>query len=114
MLNIRAYNSMLSMASRNITGKETDFGNSKGPPVYKISGSMFHLSPNVLPDSGQIYIYDREQQLDARLKHFDRPKTIDRKLLGKLQDMLTNCNSYVSNTKLLLTYFHHDQQKTSD
>ena len=78
------------MASRNITGKETDFGNSKGPPVYKISGSMFHLTPNVLPDPGQapkfaqIYIYDREQQLDARLKHFDRPKTIDRKLIGKL------------------------------
>ena len=45
--NIRAYNSMLSMASRNITGKETDFSNSTGPPVYKISGSMYHLSPNV-------------------------------------------------------------------
>ena len=44
--NIRAYNSMLSMASRNITGKETDFSNSTGPPVYKISGSMYHLSPN--------------------------------------------------------------------
>ena len=110
-LNIRAYNSMLSMASRNITGKETDFGNSKGPPVYKISGSMFHLTPNVLPDSGQepkfaqIYIYDREQQIDARLKHFDRPKTIDRKVLGKLQDMLTNCNFYVKQYKAAVDIF---------
>ena len=52
-LNIRAYNSMLSMASRNITGKETDFGTPKGPPVYKISGSIIHLSSNLLPDVGK-------------------------------------------------------------
>ena len=100
-LNIRTYNSLLSMASRNITGKETDFSNSRGPPVFKISGSMFHLTPNVLPDSGQepkfaqIYVYDREQQIDARLKHVRQPKQINKTTLGKLQDMLQDCNFYV-------------------
>ena len=92
---------MLSMASRNITGKETDFSNSRGPPVFKISGSMYHLSPNVLPEPGeepkfaQIYVYDREQQVDARLRHTNQPKLINKKLLGNLQDMLKECNYYV-------------------
>ena len=98
---IRAYNSMLSMASRNITGKETDFGNSRGPPVFKVSGSMYHLSPNVLPEQGQepkfaqIYVYDREQQIDSRLKSIKHPKPVDRNTLGTLQDMLEDCNFYV-------------------
>ena len=100
-LNIRSYNSLLSMASRNITGNKTDFGKSRGPPVFKISGSMFHLTPNVLPDPGQepkfaqIYVYDRELQLDARLKHSNQPKLINKKVLGNLQDMLKDCNFYV-------------------
>ena len=98
--NIRTYNSMLSMASRNITGKETDFSSSKGPPVFKISGSMFHLTPNVFPVSGQppkygqIYVYDREEQLDVRLNHISKPKVINRKVLGDLQDMLKRSNFY--------------------
>ena len=100
-LNIRSYNSMLSMASRNISGKETDFGNSRGPPVFKISGSMFHLSPNVFPESGedpkfaQIYVFDKEQQLDFRIKHSRNPKSINKTVLRKLQDMLEGCNLYI-------------------
>ena len=109
--NIRSYNSMLSMASRNITGKETDFGNTRGPPVFKISGSMFHLSPNVLPESGedpkfaQIYIYDKEQQLDFRMKHSKNPKNVNRKTLRKLQDMLEKCNLYVKQYKTAAEIF---------
>ena len=99
--NIRSYNSMLSMASRNITGKETDFSNSRGPPVFKISGSMYHLTPNVLPDPGQepkfsqIYVYDKDQQVDARLSHTNQPKTINKTILENLQEMLKECNYYV-------------------
>jgi hypothetical protein len=100
-LNIRSYNSLLSMASRNITGKQTDFGNSRGPFVFKISGSMFHLTPNVLPDPGQkpkfaqIYVYDSELQVDARLKNSHQPKKINKKVLENLQNMLKDCNFYV-------------------
>ena len=99
--NIRFYNNLLSMASRNITGKETKFGNSRGPPVYKISGSMYHLSPNVLPEPGaepkfaQIYIYDSEQQADIRMQHYKHNKEIKRNVLLNLQDMLQSCNFYV-------------------
>ena len=99
--NIRGYNSLLSMASRNITGEKTNFGNSRGPPIFKISGSMFHLTPNVLPDPGQtpkfsqIYIYDSKQQVEERMKHCKTPKSINKKLLEELQGMLFKCNFYV-------------------
>ena len=99
--NIRGYNSLLSMASRNITGEKTYFGNSRGPPIFKISGSMFHLTPNVLPDPGQtpkfsqIYIYDSKQQVEERMKHCKTPKSINKNLLEELQGMLFKCNFYV-------------------
>ena len=98
------------MASQNITGKRTHFGN-RGPPVYKISGSMYHLSPNVLPEPGsepkfaQIYIYDREQQVDFRMKHCQRNNEIDKRILLNLQDMLTECNFYVQQYKMAAQVF---------
>ena len=99
------------MASRNITGKESHFGNSRGPPVYKISGSMYHLSPNVLPEPGvepnfeQIYMYDREQQADYRMKHCQRNKEIDRGLLMNLQDLLRECNLYIQQYQMAAQVF---------
>ena len=45
--NIRAYNNMVSMASKAITGKMTQFD--KWPRPFKMSGSMYHLAPHVFP-----------------------------------------------------------------
>ena len=109
--NIRFYNNLLSMASRNITGKETNFGSSRGPPVFKISGSMYHLSPNVLPEPGvepkfaQIYIYDQEQQADFRMRHYHHNKDINRNVLMNLQNMLRNCNFYVQQFQMAAQVF---------
>ena len=100
------------MASRNITGKQTNFGNSRGPPVFKVSGSMYHLSPNVLPEPGvepkfaQIYIYDREQQANYRMNHYKQNKEIDRSILMNLQDMLRDCNFYVQQYQMAAQIFN--------
>ena len=80
LANIRKYNGLVAMSSKCITGKLTDFSKfkSRGPNIYKMSGQMYHLLPNVLPLAGkkakfsQIYVYDNEceeVELDERLKH---------------------------------------------
>ena len=82
-LKIRAYNSKLSLASRNINGKIFWY--------ICVQNLHFYVSSlNVLPDSGQepkfsqIYIYDREHQIDPRSK---KPKTIENNLFVSVQDM---------------------------
>ena len=78
--NIRKYNGLVSMSSKNIRGKLTDFSKCKtrGPNIFKMSGQMYHLIPNILPAEGkkskfrQIFVYDRESQekeLDDRIYH---------------------------------------------
>ena len=55
LANIRKYNGLVAMSSKCITGKLTDFSKSKsrGPNIYKMSGQMYHLIPNILPDKGK-------------------------------------------------------------
>ena len=103
--NIRSYNNLLSMASRNISGQLTNFASSRGPPVFKISGSMYHLTPNVLPDEGvdpkyaQIYIFDREQQVQQRMK-YNKNREVTEQILRRLQEMLNEINFYVQQFSL--------------
>ena len=49
--NLRAYNNMVSMASKAISGKMTEF--KRWPRPFKMSGSMYQLTPYVFPDSSQ-------------------------------------------------------------
>ena len=78
LANIRKYNGLVAMASKCITGKLTDFSKvkSSGPSIFKMSGQMYHLMPNLFPVEGkkskfsQIYVYDNEceeSELDNRL-----------------------------------------------
>ena len=68
LANIRKYNGLVAMSSKCISGKLTDFSKfkSRGPNIYKMSGQMYHLIPNVFPVEGkvskfsQIYVYDNE------------------------------------------------------
>ena len=80
LANIRKYNGLVAMSSKCISGKLTDFSKfkSRGPNIYKMSGQMYHLIPNLLPVEGknskfsQIYVYDNEceeNELDERLKY---------------------------------------------
>ena len=52
--NIR-YNGLVSMSSKNISGKLTDFSKlkSRGPNIFKMSGQMYHLVPNLFPETGK-------------------------------------------------------------
>ena len=93
------------MPSKCITGKLTDFSKlrSKGPNIYKMSGQMYHLIPNLLPIEGekckfsQIYVYDNEceeKELDNRLKHVKEnvKQNIDRETLKLIQKELKKIN----------------------
>ena len=116
--NIRQYNGLVAMSSRCITGKLTDFSKSKfkGPNIYKMSGQMYHLIPNLLPTEGkkskfsQIYVYDNEceeKELDNRLKHVKEKekKGIERETLKLLQRELKNVNPYVQIFNSTAKYF---------
>ena len=109
LANIRKYNGLVAMSSKCITGKLTDFSKfkSRGPNIYKMSGQMYHLLPNVLPVAGkkakfsQIYVYDtecEEAELDERLKHVKEKdkKIVKRETLKLLQEELKKINPYVT------------------
>ena len=122
--NIRKYNGLVSMSSRNISGKLTDFSKlkSRGPNIYKMSGQMYHLVPNLLPEAGkkskfsQIYVFDNEseeQELDERLKHVKvkDKKRIKRGTLKAIQEELKKINPYVAVFKNAAKIFHESPEK---
>jgi hypothetical protein len=97
------------MASKCITGKLTDFSKfkSRGPNIYKMSGQMYHLIPNLFPVKGkkykfsQIYVYDNEceeDELDKRMKHVKEndKKSVKRGTLKLIQEELKEKNPYVT------------------
>ena len=97
--NIRKYNNVLSFASKGFSGKHFEFKSQRGPPVFKISGQMYHNMTNVLPNEGespqfsQMYVYDEEYELDARMAHGDGLKP---NILEKLQTMMHEVNPLVT------------------
>ena len=73
--NIRLYNSMFSFTS--IGGKiDTSMNNGSAPPQFILNGQNYHRIGSLLPERGskpkfaQLYIYDTENELSNRLKHF--------------------------------------------
>ena len=122
--NIRQYNNLVSMSSKCITGKLTDFSKlrSKGPNIYKMSGQMYHLIPNLLPIEGekckfsQIYVYDNEceeKELDNRLKHVKEnvKQNIDRGTLRLIQKELKKINPYVKTFNATAKIFLNNPNK---
>ena len=94
--NIRAYNSSLAFASMCLTGKEYNF-KTNGPYCYRINGQVYHKVSQMLPENGnapgfsQIYIYEKEHELDNHMNAFS---TLDKSLLKDLQDMIKDINPY--------------------
>ena len=122
--NIRQYNNLVSMSSKCITGKLTDFSRirSKGPNIFKMSGQMYHLIPNLLPIEGekckfsQIYVYDNEceeKELDNRLKHVKEnvKQNIDRATLKLIQKELKKINPYVKTFNATAKIFLNNPNK---
>ncbi|XP_057415202.1 uncharacterized protein LOC130710064 [Lotus japonicus] len=73
--NIRSYNSMFAFTS--IGGKVVSSVNDgHGPPKFIISGQNYHRIGSLLPEEGhppkfaQLYIYDTQNEVENRIKHF--------------------------------------------
>ena len=121
--NIRKYNGLVSMSSKNISGKLTDFSKCKtqGPNIFKMSGQMYHLIPNVLPVDGkkskfsQIYVYDKEseKELDARFEHLkeNEQKLVKRETLNIVQEELKKINPFVKIFKAAAKVFKESPGK---
>ena len=100
--NIRLYNGMVSMASRNITGAMTNFANTRGPNIFKMSGQMYHLTPSHMfpkdekqPKFSQIYVYDQNNETDNRLTHAQDKKKVNIDTLKIIQNELKKVNFFV-------------------
>ena len=97
--NIRSINNLLSFASKGITGKLfEDIPGRRGPPMFKLTGQMYHLLVNMFPEEGklaafsQLYVHDSQE--DHRLLHNKNPE-VDPELLKKLQQMIEENNPMV-------------------
>lgn len=73
--NIRSYNSMFSFTS--IGGKiETSINDGSAAPQFILSGQNFHRIGSLVPSEGkvpkfaQLYIYDTQNEIPNRIRHF--------------------------------------------
>ena len=112
------------MSSKNISAKLTDFTKcrTRGPNVFKMSGQMYHLIPNLFaldgkkPKFSQIYVYDNEceeNELDERLgyvKENDKKK-IKRETLKIIQDELHKHSPYVAKFRNAAKIFKENPEK---
>jgi hypothetical protein len=95
--NIHDYNNALSFTSRGFSGKPFVFHNNTGPPIFKVSGQMYHTMGNVLPSEGncpqfsQMYVYDKDYELENRLKNVPG---LNQDTLQKLQNMIHEHNEF--------------------
>ncbi|RGB32558.1 hypothetical protein C1646_626032, partial [Rhizophagus diaphanus] len=96
--NIKMYNSALSFTSIEAKIDQQITGTS-GIYTFHIHGEMYHRIGSLLPNSetqpqfAQIYIYDTDHEIQNRLNIMPR---LDPIILGELQQMLHDINSYVN------------------
>jgi hypothetical protein len=93
--NIRAYNSSLAFTS---LGVKEQHLKGKGPPTFRIQGSVYHRTGQLLPEEGkapmfsQMLIYDVKNELANRMKWND---SIQENILQQLQSVLHDVNPYI-------------------
>nr|GEV52344.1 helitron helicase-like domain-containing protein [Tanacetum cinerariifolium] len=102
MENMRAYNHMFAMTS---FGAKIDksINTGRGPYVFKVSGQVYHWigslcpSPGDLPRFLQLYIYDTENEVENRMRHFGGldSSTLDREVVQGLLQFLDAHNELV-------------------
>ena len=117
--NIRQYNGLVSMASKNITGVRTNFNNTRGPNIFKMSGQMYHLAPSHIfptgdkkPKFSQIYVYDQDNEIANRIGHATDRKKIDTNTLKIIQKELKEVNFFVQRFKSAADIFEaHPAEK---
>ncbi|KAJ9555986.1 hypothetical protein OSB04_010600 [Centaurea solstitialis] len=102
MENIRAYNQIFAMTS---FGAKVDdsINNGSGPFVFKVEGQIFHWMGSLCPleDDNprflQMYIYDTENEIHNRLRHFRKAnyEDLDPEIVKLLIRLLDNHNELV-------------------
>ena len=115
--NIRQYNGLVSMASKNITGKLIGF-TGHGPQPFKMSGQMYHLTPSsIFPDEGkkpkfsQMFVFDQENELNNRLHQAKDPQAISQPTLELLQTQLKRINPLVKSFQSAADVFNTNPTK---
>ncbi|GJZ35269.1 DNA helicase [Tanacetum coccineum] len=75
--NVRAYNQMFAMTSFG-ANVDDSVNRRRGPYVFKISGQVYHWIGSLCPSVGaqprflQLYVYDTENEVANRMRHFGR------------------------------------------
>ena len=91
------YNRAFSFTSIGVD-EDCSINKGRGPPVFRISGELHHLSGALTPPQGrqpcyaQLYIYEPRAVLDSRM---DQNHGLDREIMESLQQMLLEYHQYV-------------------
>ena len=76
------------MASKCITGKLTEFTKfkSRGPNIYKMSGQMYHLIPNLFPVKGKNLSSAKSMYMimNVRKMNWMKELNMSRKMTGRV------------------------------
>ncbi|XP_058726554.1 uncharacterized protein LOC131597913 [Vicia villosa] len=97
--NLRVYNAMFSFTSPGMKFDKT-VADGRGPPTLRLHGQTCHRIGTLIPDDGQtpqyaqLYIFDTDNEIDNRIKCFSDSDVVNRDVVGKLKDMLDNCNPH--------------------
>ncbi|GKC73843.1 DNA helicase [Tanacetum coccineum] len=99
---IRVYNHMFSMTSFGARVDES-INNGRGPYVFKISGQIYHWISTLCPFVGdpprflQLYIYDTENEVANRMRHFGGTQSagLNEHTVEGLMHLLDECNELV-------------------
>ncbi|GJW16112.1 DNA helicase, partial [Tanacetum coccineum] len=99
---IRVYNQMFSMTSFGARVDES-INNGRGPYVFKISGQIYHWIGTLCPFVGdpprflQLYIYDTENEVANRMRHFGGTQSagLNEHTVEGLMHLLDECNELV-------------------
>lgn len=95
--NIRAYNSALAFTSISYN-KDTRINLDGGIQCFQIHGELFHIQGPLRAEDGrtpafaQLFFYDPDYATDLRM---DRYPTLNRAILSRLLQMLSDCNPYI-------------------
>nr|GEV59003.1 helitron helicase-like domain-containing protein [Tanacetum cinerariifolium] len=99
---IRVYNQMFIMTFFGARVDES-INNRRGPYVFKISGQIYHWISTVCPFVGdpprflQLYIYDTENEVANRMRHFGGTQSagLNEHTVEGLMHLLDECNELV-------------------
>ena len=105
--NIRAYNSVLSMASCTPDFVNRGPGNSAFNPTMTVHGRVYHYICSLIPPRtikptfASFYVFDTDEEQRANIRSNGMGRSLNQELLMDLVALLMQVNSYVQSFKSL-------------